>query len=479
MHYIQNAEGRDLMEKYIDDDKIHQGHRSRMREKLSQHGQFIFDTYELLEMLLYQTILYRDTNPIAKNLLYAFGGLDGVFNAPMDRLTQVVGVGERTAEFINKVGRLSDIIGAELIDEGGVNFADYESVGRYITSYFSGVTDKQVVALYLDSSMRLISMKKMYDLEYESGGVKPKPFIDEALTSHAAVVITAHNHPYGPFYPTQGDRATNVAITDALNLAGIVHAEHYIISGEYFAGLGSLKSFNVKLAQMPAVSEFIDTRTKYEGRLHKAVLDSKDTTGTDIGGYNRLDLDYFASLISYSGESDPVSVAYTLIRKYGTIENSITASVRELSTLVSEGTAIYLKLLAYVTSRRKTDLFTFGKKHTTTEIAEYLKALFLGESVEKTYIINFDRSDRIIGCQLLGEGTVNASEVMPRKAVEAAVRVSARAVAIAHNHPFGTPTPSTDDVNITQSFRALFDSCEIELKEHFVVAGQLCDTIIS
>ena len=30
------------MEKYIDDDKIHQGHRSRMREKLSQHGQFIF-----------------------------------------------------------------------------------------------------------------------------------------------------------------------------------------------------------------------------------------------------------------------------------------------------------------------------------------------------------------------------------------------------------------------------------------------------
>ena len=74
------------MEKYIDDDKIHQGHRSRMREKLSQHGQFIFDTYELLEMLLYQTILYRDTNPIAKNLLYAFGGLDGVFNAPMDSL---------------------------------------------------------------------------------------------------------------------------------------------------------------------------------------------------------------------------------------------------------------------------------------------------------------------------------------------------------------------------------------------------------
>ena len=84
----------------------------------------------------------------------------------------------------------------------------------------------------------------------------------------------------------------------------------------------------------------------------------------------------------------------------------------------------------------------------------------------------------MIGCQLLGEGTVNASEVMPRKAIEAAVRVSASGVAIAHNHPFGTPDPSADDLSITQSFAALFGSCEIELREHFVIAGQLCDTII-
>ena len=466
------------MEKYIDDDKIHQGHRSRMREKLSQHGQFIFDTYELLEMLLYQTIPYRDTNPIAKNLLYAFGGLDAVLRADVDRLTQVVGVGEKTAEFISMVGRLSDIIGAELIDEGGVNFADYESVGRYVAAYFSGMTDKQVIALYLDSSMRLISMKKMYDLEYESGGVKPKPFIDEALTTHAAVVITAHNHPYGPFYPTEGDRATNLAITDALNLAGIVHAEHYIISGEYFAGLGSLKSFSVKLSQMPAVSEFIDTRAKYEGRLHKVTHDGEIKPTGDVGGYNKLDLGYFASLVAYSGESEPDKAAYTLLRKYGTIENCLTASVSELSTIVNEGTAIYLKLLAYVTARRKTDLFSFGKKHSMAEIADYLKALFLGESVEKTYIVTFDKSDKVIGCQLLGEGTVNASEVMPRKAIEAAVRVSASGVAIAHNHPFGTPDPSADDLSITQSFAALFGSCEIELREHFVIAGQLCDTII-
>ena len=62
------------MEKFINDDRIHEGHRGRMRAKLLAHGQNIFDTYELLEMLLYHVIPYKDTNPVAKRLLYAFGG---------------------------------------------------------------------------------------------------------------------------------------------------------------------------------------------------------------------------------------------------------------------------------------------------------------------------------------------------------------------------------------------------------------------
>ena len=62
------------MEKFIAENKIHAGHRSRMKHKLISHGQHIFDTYELLEMLLYYVIPYKDTNPISKNLLYAFGG---------------------------------------------------------------------------------------------------------------------------------------------------------------------------------------------------------------------------------------------------------------------------------------------------------------------------------------------------------------------------------------------------------------------
>ena len=466
------------MDKFIDDGRVHEGHRSRMRDKLLTHGKRIFDTYELLEMLLYQVIPYRDTNPVAKNLLYAFGGLDGVLSAPKDKLTNVCGIGNKAADYLQTVGRLSEIIGAEIVSEDQITFSDYEKVGRYFLSYFAGVTEKQVVALFLDSSMRLISMKKMYDLDYESGGVKVKPFIDEAIKSHAVVVITAHNHPYGPFYPTPGDRATNEVINESLNIMGVVHAEHYLISGDRFAGLDSLKSFAVKLSQMPAVSEFIDTRTRYEGKLHR--VDIPDANHAELlqpAGYNLIDRDYFIKLIGFCLGDDAQEKADMLLLKYRTLENSLNAPVRELSELVGEKLAVYLKLLAYVTSRRLTDKYSMGKRYNSAEIAEYLKALFLGESVEKTYLIAFDSSGRLLGVELLGEGTVNSSEILPRKAVETAMTLSAHKVSVTHNHPFGTTNPSKDDVDITRAFVQIFTACEIEFGEHFIIAGQLCDTV--
>ena len=467
------------MKKYIDDGRVHEGHRSRMKAKLIAHGQRIFDTYELLEMLLYQVIPLRDTNPIAKNLLYVFGGLDGVLRARREDLTEVCGIGERAADFLTTVGYLSDLIGAEIVDEDDLCFSDYESVGRFLAEYFSGVEERQVVAIFLDSSMRLISMKKMYDLDFESGGVKAKPFIDEAMKNHAVVVITAHNHPYGPFYPTQGDRATNTLITDALNMTNIVHAEHYIISGGYFAGLGSLKSFAVKLSQMPKVSDFIETRTRYEGKLHRVDIPDDSTKSAVIAeaGRNEKDREYFARLLSFHCGDRASATADVLLKKYRTVENSFCAPVSEISSITSEGVAVYLKLLAYVTSRRVTDRIRFGIRQSSATIAEYLKALFLGESVEKTYLIAFDGDGRLVGIELLGEGTVNASEVMPRKAVEIAMQFSASAVSIAHNHPFGTPEPSADDIKITEEFSALFNACEIDFKDHYIVAGQLCDTV--
>lgn len=464
------------MENYIDDRNIHDGHRARMRAKLLEHGQRIFDTYELLEMLLYNVVPYKDTNPIAKRLLCAFGGLDGVFKASKEELMTVNGVGERTADFLISVGKLSYIIGAELLPKNPTDFKDYDSVGRFLVRFFSEVGEQCVVAFYLDNDMNLIEMKIMQKLDYESGGVKAKDFIDAAIRNHASVVISAHNHPHGPFYPTEGDRATNHAITEALELIGLMHVEHYIVCGDSYAGIGSLKYFTKGFSQAPAINDFIDSRDRAAGSIRVGALDFDIQSSKELleNRYNRRDFDYFASILSPATGDDGKEVAQSLLSAYRTIENTVCASVEKLKSLSNEKVAFLVKLLGYITSRRGTDSFTFGERHNKAEIAEYFKAVFLGESVEKVYILTFDSSDRITGCRLLGEGTVNASEVLPRKLIEAATLASARSVAIAHNHPFGNPTPSREDVQFTCMISMLLSSCGISLAGHYVVAGQRC-----
>lgn len=56
----------------------HSGHRDRLRERAAKGGIDALPDYELLEMLLFRSIPYRDTKPLAKDLLARFGSLEGI-----------------------------------------------------------------------------------------------------------------------------------------------------------------------------------------------------------------------------------------------------------------------------------------------------------------------------------------------------------------------------------------------------------------
>ena len=242
---------------YIEDKDIHKGHRSRMRSKLLTWGPRFFDTYELLEMLLYYVVPYKDTNPIAKRLLSRFGSLDGVLRASVDDLAEVDGIGLKSADFIKRVGMIMFQNDAMSFGNKVNTFDDYHEAGRFLVSYFKQ-SNSSMCMMLLDNSMRLIKVCDIPGVSFDSGGVKAKYFIDATMNSGATVVIVAHTHPHGPLFPTESDMATDKLIRSELSNVGVIVAEHYIISADYYVGLKSGLSLRIS-CDIPGLERFYDS----------------------------------------------------------------------------------------------------------------------------------------------------------------------------------------------------------------------------
>jgi len=240
-------------------DRFHKGHRARMRGKLINHGNGIFENYELIEQLLYFGVSCKDTNPVAKRLLRRFGTIEGIFSADPSELASVEGVGEKCAELIRATAELYDLVGVEL-DAGQLRcFSSYTHAGDYFAEHFSTSKDYDVAIMLLDNGMRMLGAFNVYlGVDYGSSAVSAGKIVRCALESGACAVITAHNHPNGPLFPTPGDRSTNEAITQALGALGILHLEHFVVCGNRYIGI--MNHLKERFAATAEIYEFMESR---------------------------------------------------------------------------------------------------------------------------------------------------------------------------------------------------------------------------
>lgn len=246
-----------------DKNNLHAGHRERMRKKLELYGREVFHTHELLEMLLYHALPYKNTNPIAKNLLLRFSSLDGVFSATREELMSVEGVGPKIADMLISVGKLNALDEALPLRENAERrFDDYLELGDFFVSYFGGRFTYETVLMLLNSRMEYIDCVSVYETDFDSAKVKSAPFIDTAIRANASVAVIAHNHPFGPHFPTPADIATNDMIAGALTRSGILLAEHYVVSGNKFVGF--MKNLSTAFSRPNEIERFFESKRKSE-----------------------------------------------------------------------------------------------------------------------------------------------------------------------------------------------------------------------
>ena len=82
-----------------------------------------------------------------------------------------------------------------------------------------------------------------------------------------------------------------------------------------------------------------------------------------------------------------------------------------------------------------------------------------------------DNRNRLLADEAQQRGTVNHTPVYPREVAKRALELHATALILVHNHPSGDPTPSRDDIAMTEQIRVAAAALSIVLHDHIIVGN--------
>lgn len=454
---------------------LHTGHRSRMRAKLVRYGTQIFESYELLEMLLFCAIRSGDTNPQAKRLMARFGGISELLSAKKEDITSVFGVGDRCAELIFCLGEIYRSLSKKAGNSGRV-IDSMQTAAQIAIKHFDGCKTNKVAALFIDNSMRFIGVYDVFDVDFSSAKVTPGRFVDLALRLNAAAVIVMHNHPYGPLFASEGDLETDKLINRALDAIGVLGLEHIVVSGNDYIGITGRRSLT--FMQDPFIKDFLKKRARMHA-ISELVLEAAERRAAEeCDGEISAPL---ADLFAFTHKIEEArALADGLVFRYGCLSTILSLSVEDMlnNSELSLADAVTLRIAGALLSRSVTEKFNFNLRHTEGEIADYLKALFLGEGAEKLYAL-FCKDGKVTRPYLLSEGSINSVSVTPRLLIDKASVTGAREIILAHNHPGGVPRASAEDRTMTAILNNTLSEVGMRVILHYVVADGEYDLIRS
>lgn len=111
----------------------------------------------------------------------------------------------------------------------------------------------------------------------------------------------------------------------------------------------------------------------------------------------------------------------------------------------------------------------FDRFTSPRQVFDYFHHEFRDCRKEYFLVLLLDGKNRIIRRVQISEGSLNQSIVHPREVFSPAVRESAAAIILAHNHPSGDPAPSHEDIAVTRRLREAGEMMGIAVLDHIVI----------
>jgi DNA repair protein RadC len=167
-----------------------------------------------------------------------------------------------------------------------------------------------------------------------------------------------------------------------------------------------------------------------------------------------------------------VDIGRSMLQEFGSLRNLAAATATEICRIKGTGPAkaAAIKAALEMASRINTDRLINGERFTSPEqVYQHYHYTFRDRRKEYFMTLLLDSKNRILKEVRISEGSLNQSIVHPREVFNPAVRESAAAIILVHNHPSGDPTPSREDREITRRLKEAGELMGVAVLDHIII----------
>ncbi|MCQ2551384.1 MAG: DNA repair protein RadC [Clostridia bacterium] len=153
------------------------------------------------------------------------------------------------------------------------------------------------------------------------------------------------------------------------------------------------------------------------------------------------------------------------------IRHLANCEVEELEELEGIGPAKAARILASVELGKRVANWTGPERYirSSEDAADLLMEDMRYLMKEFFKVILLNSKGKLITVDTVSVGELNAASVHPREVFSKAIKRGAAAIVLAHNHPSGDPTPSSEDINTTKRLIEVGSLMGIPVLDHVII----------
>jgi DNA repair protein RadC len=172
-----------------------------------------------------------------------------------------------------------------------------------------------------------------------------------------------------------------------------------------------------------------------------------------------------------SREENAVSLANQILSKY-TIKQLSLTNVSMLTQVHGVGKAKAAQIAAVFELARRLETFVEEPKRkicSPKDVYVLMYPKMREQKKEKFITLCLDTKNQVLKEEVVSIGSLNASIVHPREVFKSALMESSASVIMVHNHPSGDPSPSREDIMVTEKIVEGGKLLGIDVLDHIII----------